>query len=858
MAMSMLNYPLEKGYIHNWLVAGPQAIQVTNLENFSGLDFKLQIIRHYHELHPKIIGEPVEYGDFLIDDFSGKWNYIRCKEDHFIDLSVFHHITHYLRAFAYTELYSPKDQNVTMILTTNGPADLYVNGEFAHRQEHFYHQLPNRVKCSVSLKEGYNQILLQMEAVAARECPFSAALQVVDYQLPESQIEKAVQIPTLAPNALRRMALELLFEAITIRQDVFTREEPVRVYMPEGPASATDMLMRLQKPSGDIYAEAIRHRKMNIYTEFGHTYEFPEGAYQVILMPPAREYYEKNTRITRAMNIYLQHNQYATEPYGDFYQRRIEALQDAAHRQVNVFSEIAKMELGWWDQLNTDVFLSTIDRINKRGDCSDFYLVGLLGMIYRYGSNPDFPEKLRQPLEECILNFKYWHDEPGSDAMCYTTENHSILFHTCEVLAGQLYPDRIFSNINQNGKWHQEKGERLSIEWLKNRAKYGFKEWDSNCYFEEDTLALTHLASLATTKDVWELASVVLDKLFFTMAVNSYKGVFGSTHGRTYTQFIKGGFREATSGISRILWGMGVFTDHILGTVSLACSSYELPPLIAQIAQDLPAEMWNREQHTGSQYEFISSGSRGTAINKVTYKTPDYMLCSAQDWFPGEKGYQQHIWQATMGPSAVVFTTHPVCSSEDGSHRPNFWHGNETLPRVAQWKDVLIAIYNLPEDDWMGFTHAYFPVHGFDNYDIRDEWAFARKGDGYLALYAAKGLSFMTKGDNAYREIRSFGEKNVWVCQMGRREIDGSFEQFIQKVESLPLEVVDTQVRFSSLRGDQIEFAWKGEFQVNGKKQAITGFKHYENPYCTQELGANAMEIRYDDTLLRLNFETQS
>ena len=24
--------------------------------------------------------------------------------------------------------------------------------------------------------------------------------------------------------------------------------------------------------------------------------------------------------------------------------------------------------------------------------------------------------------------------------MCYTTENHSILFHTCEVLAGQLYP----------------------------------------------------------------------------------------------------------------------------------------------------------------------------------------------------------------------------------------------------------------------------------------------------------------------------------------------------------------------------------------------------------------------------------
>ena len=40
----------------------------------------------------------------------------------------------------------------------------------------------------------------------------------------------------------------------------------------------------------------------------------------------------------------------------------------------------------------------------------------------------------------------------------------------------------------------------------------------------------------------------------------------------------------------------------------------------------------------------------------MTYKTPDYMLCSAQDWLPGELGYQQHIWQATLGPDAVVFS----------------------------------------------------------------------------------------------------------------------------------------------------------------------------------------------------------
>ena len=64
-----------------------------------------------------------------------------------------------------------------------------------------------------------------------------------------------------------------------------------------------------------------------------------------------------------------------------------------------------------------------------------------------------------------------------------------------------------------------------------------------------------------------ELAAVVLDKMFFGMAVNSFKGVFGSSHGRTYSRFIKSGFREPTSGISRLLWGKGIFNRSIRGIV---------------------------------------------------------------------------------------------------------------------------------------------------------------------------------------------------------------------------------------------------------------------------------------------------
>jgi hypothetical protein len=479
-------------------------------------------------------------------------------------------------------------------------------------------------------------------------------------------------------------------------------------------------------------------------------------------------------------------------------------------------------------------------------------------MKIRFEEDPSFPQELKQPLENCILGFKYWHDEPGSDAMCYTTENHSILFHTCEVLAGQIYPDKVFHNNGQTGQWHQAAGEERALDWLYKRAAGGFQEWDSNCYFEEDVLALSTLADLGESQPIWEMATVMLDKLLFTMAVNSYKGVFGSTHGRTYTQFIKGASFEATSGISRLAWGMGLFNDRIMGTVALACAAYEIPPQIASIAADLPDELWNRERHAGSEQDFASSGSRGTEVNKVTYKTPDYMLCSAQDWQPGQPGYQQHIWQATFSPEAVVFVTHPKCSSEEGSHRPNFWHGNAVLPRVAQWKDVLVAVHNLPEDDWMGFTHAYFPVHAFDGYVLHDGWAFAHKGDGYIALTTAMGLELVTTGNNAFRELRSYGTRNIWLGCMGRAVLDGSFEEFQQKILLQPPAFDGHSVRYQTLRGQELVFGWEGPLLLDGQEQPITGFKHYDNIYCQADLPASQMDIQFGDELLRLMFEKKA
>ena len=841
-------YDLQNGYIHNWLVAGPKALPVPDLGRFRGNDIKLQIARHYYEADSGVTRRPVE-NEPLGEGSDLAWTYYPCREDHFVDLSAFYHTCHYLRAWAYAILEAPAAQEVTLVLTTNGPADVWLNGRHVHRQEHQHAQIPRSVPFQAALEEGRNELLVRFEEVALRACPYAMALEVQG-----AAPGLRALVPTAHEGIERRQMLERVFAAAYLERDVYAYDHEIVVYWPPEMTEPPHMAVRLQTPSGRTYAETLQGGTAQKPVRLARAYQLPEGTYHAFLMPRPKEFHVGNLRIHRRVPLQAVRNRYSSGPYGTYEERRQEALLDAAQREQNVFSEIARMALGYWADVNQKAILETIEGINRRQDCSDFYLVGLLGMLHRYGHDPQFPEGLREPLAACILNFRYWMDEPGDDAMCFWTENHQILFHACEVLAGQLYPDHVFTNVGETGAWHRQKGERLALSWLQKRAAGGFREWDSNCYFEEDLLALSHLADLAESPQVYELASVVIDKMLFTMALNSFRGVFGSTHGRTYAPLIKGGRLEATAGIGRLLWGLGVFNQRILGTVGLACAEgYECPEIIRRIALDLPEELWNRERHAGEMAIECDREAGPWEVNKVTYKTPDYMLASAQDYHPGEPGVQQHIWQATLGPDAVVFVTHPPCLSEEGSHRPNFWHGNVVLPRVAQWKDVLIAVHSIPPGDWLGFTHAYFPLRAFDSYDLREGWAFARLGEGYLALTATRGIELIRQGDSAYRELRSYGLQNVWLCHMGRSAQDGSFRDFQERILQLRPRFDGLSVTLPTLRGETLSFGWQGPLRVNGQEQPITGFRHYDNPYCAADLGAPCMDIRHGEEVLRLH-----
>ena len=869
MPVSYITYELQNGYIDHWLVAGPQTITSDNRDTFSETDAPQRLVQRLHTDEPGLTRQPVEPGplpeaDFTVGEYTGRWAYMTCGEDHFVDgdsLLAFTDpdpLPHYARAWAYIEIEPAQAGPVTLVLTTYGPASVWVNGVLEnapplYRRAGFgFHQ----ISFTADLAEGHNAILVRFEQVAAGtdKLPHAFALRLVDAPGDVARSVARVQLPTLIEDVTYRNRLERIFAAAYLDRDVFVWDEFPTVHWATSKDAPEEALIRLQTPSGRIYAESLAIVTPGDKWPLIQAHQAPQGPLRIVMMPPIKMYYDKNVHLRRRFSLWgMGLARYDEGVEGDYAKRRMDALQHAVRCEDNLFGEMAKMALGMWDALEPRVLLQHIERINQRAAGSALHLLGLLGMQHRWGDDPEFPKTLPAALRSCLLKFDY--EAPES-----ALESEQILLYTSEILAGQLYPKRKFKRSEQNGEWHVAQGKRKALAWLRARAAGGFAEWDAGPAYESILTALAHLMDLVENEPLWEMATVVLDKLLFSIALNTYHGILGGTQGRTDAASVLGGWLSPLGGVTRLLWGMGILNPHLAGAVSLACmEDYELMPLLEEIAVSTPDELWNREQH------ILTAGDDATearSVNKVTCRTPDYLLGSAQDYRPGAPGTREHVWQATLGPGAVVFTNHPANSGLTEAHAPGFWRGNGVLPRVAQWKDTLIAVYNLPDDDWMGFTHAYFPTVAFDAYCVREDaaredarghpWAFAQKGAGYLALTAAQGFTLMTQGPGAYRELRSPGRRNVWLCIMGRSALDGEFEAFQESILALPVKFDELAVTLTTLRHESLAFGWEGPLLHNDQPEPLADFYHYENRYCVTPLRAAQMEIQSPNYLMRL------
>ncbi len=222
--------------------------------------------------------------------------------------------------------------------------------------------------------------------------------------------------------------------------------------------------------------------------------------------------------------------------------------------------------------------------VDTRRDCADFRVVALLAVLL----GGKVPEASLEQVTRSLLGFKYWMSEPGDDAMCFWSENHQLLFAAGEYLVGATFPDETFSNDRRTGEAHRESAKARLLTWLDLRFRYGFSEWLSPVYYEEDVAGLSLLVDHAPDAEVAERAAVVLDLLLLDCALHRSAGCFAASSGRLYaSQKAHPATSEMQPIVDLAFTDRDVVADwNRIGTMFALRQTYEVPAVLREIAAD--------------------------------------------------------------------------------------------------------------------------------------------------------------------------------------------------------------------------------------------------------------------------------
>lgn len=256
--------------------------------------------------------------------------------------------------------------------------------------------------------------------------------------------------------------------------------------------------------------------------------------------------------------------------------------------------------------------------------------------------------------------------------------------------------------------------------------------------------------------------------------------------------------------------------------------------------------------------KFIKPSTDGKVIergNTYTYRTKDYSIYSVQNYNPGEYADQHHVAGMNIGNKFSIFHTHPARKYEDDSHSPNFFVGYGRLPHVVQDYNVSLSIYNIPsipgfmEEYILDYTYVYFPINKFDSVYINSNYIFGKSGNVYCALIGSSDLSI--ESDEI---IIQEGRNNIWIIEAGSFEKDGSFENFINRIDSniLKFDKKNLILTYHSNQNNyRLEFG-KNSF-INGEI-INTEYPRYDSPYINADRKSEQFLFKYKNETLLLDF----
>ncbi len=869
-----------RGFVRDWLVSPAWSLPCDDLDEVlsptgspwgedgrwvltNGPDVA-PLKERLHERHPLLVEQPlpdvveggtVEWVRSASDPSAvGTWQRVHTGTDGMVDWSRFCYTPEYRYALATTVLEVDQGEYRDLEIASTGPVAVFVAGRLVLHTDDFGYMVPNRHTVRARLASGLTTVHVVTWQVAFRECRHICSLRV-------SGPPVRVVIPS--PGADERVCrvAEQVLESLAV-----------------GPWASADGLVRVTGPVGTELLASVNdgHPRrvtldegaavLDLTTTDADVDEEAEGAASMLSTGESEVVVRMDdpaARVHRSFRVATLPGRRREDQAGDDpAQWRRELLDHSASRAPGTPRALARHALDPGSSLEAADLETALRMIHGRYDCADFEAVGLLTLWHRLPEAAWGPED-RAAVRSALTGFKYWIDQPGLDAMCYFTENHQMMWHTAELLAGELFTDDVFGTTGWRGSEHAAHAQPLVEEWVRRKLIGGFSEFDSNAYLAIDCFALVSIVEFARSPTLRQAAEALLDKTVLTLAANSWRGVHGAAHGRSYTHTLRSARFEETAPIMWLLCGLGTLNEATLPATALATAGlYTIPPVVRAVAREQPEEWSGRQVYRGGYRPHHDLLARPYDSDLRVWRTPDAMLSSVQDYRSGLPGLQEHIWGATLGSEVQVFATHPAASTIGSSARPNSWAGQRVLPRVHQDRDTLLVLHRIPDDDWIGSTHLWFPAELFDEWRQHGPWLAGRVGNGYVAVATAGGFRPQRTGDEARQCWWPVEHGRQYVVVVSRAATIATFDGFVASLgePDFGRDGADPSVAWTTLDGRRLELSWSGAFTVDDRAAGLGPDGHLEtpphldNPATTQAFGAEELVVEWHGERLVLDY----
>ncbi len=722
-----------------------------------------------------------------------------------IDASGFYYRPTYLRMYGFTTLWSDVANTIDFELETCGGLTVWANEQLICDFTPFTRNLVKKTTVSIPLLKGENSLVVCLDDLAERDTDYYFRMK----RLGGSDLKILIPVKEeVNEGVLTKM--EQMLNAMSFDKEAYISES---IKMNLSNPFETNLDLEVIITPGEFIEKMeqswklIKTRKytMEPYQkglELFHTDDISPGYYYFTVVLTYQ-----GISIKRKIGNQLVREEFLLSGNEDSSIRKKLAM-DAVIRFApdNTYKAAALLYMNQDCQRAEAILMEELEGVRSRKDCSDFHFIIMIYIYRMFHSR--ISDTLKKALEETMVQYRYWIDEPGDDVMWFFSENHALLFHCCQYLTGTYLPDRIFTNSGKTGAEVKARGEELLHQWFDDFFREFITEWNSNAYIPVDVLGIGTLYNLTEEDNpLHKKAQKALDMIFYSLTVNAHKGAVMTSFGRSYEKEMKGNYNAGTTSLLYVAYNAGYLNRACIGYISLILGNYEPPMEFKKYAV------------IDEKEELIFENTQGfeNHVNLYLYKNNRALLSTAVGFKPFEKGYQEHIIQATIDETAQVFINHPGEAFPYGSGRPNFWAGNGVHPLGAQFENTAVLRFHIEEEERIGYTHAYIPISAFSRYKGEDGVLVLEKDGAYIAVKALQGLTIQEHGPNQFREFISQGRDNVWVVRVGSLREDQSLDDVFNAFKKLVINMDGTSTSVTDENGTEYLLEKETILKVNGE-----------------------------------------